>query len=219
MKQEINKFFKTKEKVTENIIKKNAPKAVVKRHLLIFAGVLTLFGGMTTMATNIDSDKTKLFACKTAHEEHNLLLIMLSLYTIACSVIISVILSNIKDGMFLFNKKINQTDIHKAIDLIARIKKDYPEIPNKIDIDNIKRLADVLPIVIKNMSNEDKVALNALCTSDKKVLHDKDWYAKISKVFEIYFIDKPQDLKLITDAYNGIMTFNAQMFEKKQRVI
>jgi len=215
-----NNFVTAKEKVTDNVIKKLVKKSNKNFRLFVLSTTIAMAGFVSAIVGPTDFDE--LFPEKDTQTK-----VIVSSFLTMCAIFFAVIIrSMIKtrderntngdtiDIGFLEYTEIKKEDIQKAIDLIVQIKQDYPEIPAQIDVDAIKRLADVLPIVIKNMSEQDKATLDTLCAGDKKVLDDKGWYAKASKVFEKHFINNPQDLELVIDAYKGIAILNAQMFEK-----
>lgn len=102
-------------------------------------------------------------------------------------------------------------DLQDSIDMIIRLREQFPEIPEDIDVERLKRLADVLPIIISHMSKEDKRTLRLLSDiNEKEVMENTDWIETAASIITKHLENKnnSEDLERVINAYRGIITLD-----------
>lgn len=98
--------------------------------------------------------------------------------------------------------------IQEASNLIVELKRKFPNMPMAATTEQIQRLWDVLPDVIRHINPKDRAKLESLARKKDRI-PDETYFQQVSEIVSRHLGENSADLETVLNAYRGIITLNA----------
>lgn len=125
------------------------------------------------------------------------------------AVFLALVLCALGSGLFFGVGEVSDEDVIKeASNLIVELKRKFPNMPMAATTEQIQRLWDVLPDVIRHINPKDRAKLESLARKKDRI-PDETYFQQVSEIVSRHLGENSADLETVLNAYRGIITLNA----------